>query len=142
MKHGKTAEGNVPNLTSAGPFWMQGTSSASSLNAGAPKEPGSATAVSYTHLDVYKRQALTLEIRPDEAIMSHFQLLTCAAAASLLMGCASAPAVREAVNPQEDVYKRQAPDCGAAEIDRETLRQRLAVPPADGVMHRLAVHLG
>ena len=36
----------------------------------------------------------------------------------------------------------QAPDCGAAEIDRETLRQRLAVPPADGVMHRLAVHLG
>lgn len=44
MKHGKTAEGNVPNLTSAGPFWMQGTSSASSLNAGAPKEPGSATA--------------------------------------------------------------------------------------------------
>lgn len=33
--------------------------------------------------------------------MSHFQLLTCAAAASLLMGCASAPAVREAVNPQD-----------------------------------------
>ena len=32
--------------------------------------------------------------------------------------------------------------CGAAEIDREALRLRLAVPPADGVMHRLAVHLG
>jgi CRISPR-associated protein Csx3 len=32
--------------------------------------------------------------------------------------------------------------CGAAEIDREALRQRLAVPPADGAMHRLVVHLG
>ncbi len=33
--------------------------------------------------------------------MPSLPLLTCAAAASLLMGCASAPAVREAVNPQD-----------------------------------------